>query len=136
MGEYVTRAQHGDHFFVGGGWFVDVGHQRQAGLLRHLQRDVQRGNTLVARGMAPDAHLDADDHVAVGVSHLSGGHRVHQADVLALAHHHGVGEAIDSGVAHMQVGQDPDGGALDHVLAEAHEVAGAGRARVDRGGDA
>ena len=84
----------------------------------------------------PDAHLDADDHVAVGVGDLHGVDRVHQAQLLALAHHDAVGEAVDAGVRHVQVGEDAHLARLDHVLAEAGEVAGPGAAGVDRGGDA
>ena len=86
--------------------------------------------------MQPDAHLDADDHVAVGVGHLDGVDGVHQAQVAALAHHDAVGEAEDAGVRHVQVGQDAHLGRLDHVLAETGEVAGARAAGVDRGRDA
>jgi len=35
------------------------------GFLGDLQRRCRAGDTLVARGMAADAHLDADDDVAV-----------------------------------------------------------------------
>ena len=36
----------------------------------------------------------------------------------------------------MQVGEDADLARLDHMLAEAREIAGAGAAGIDRGGDA
>ena len=44
--------------------------------------------------------------VAVGVGHLHGADRVHQPQLLALAHHHAVGEGVDAGVRDVQVGED------------------------------
>ena len=82
--------------------------------------------------MHADAHLDADDHVAVGVRHLDGIDGVHQAQIRALAHHHAVREAEDAGVRHVQVGQDAHLRRLDHVLAETGEVTWPRAAGVDR----
>ena len=62
--------------------------------------------------------------------------RVHQPQLLALADHHAVGEGVDAGVRDVQVGEDAHLARLDHVLAEAGEVAGTGAAGVDRGGHA
>ena len=72
----------------------------------HLQRDVERHGARVARGAAADTHLDADDHVAVGVGDLHRADRVHQAQLLALADHDAVGEGVDAGVRDVQVGED------------------------------
>ena len=54
---------------------------------------------------------------------------------MALADHDAVREAVDAGERDVQIGQDADRAALDHVLAEAREIARAGGAGVDAGGD-
>ena len=100
------------------------------------QRDVERHDARGAGRMAPDPHLDADDDVAVGIGHLDGVERRHQAQLLALAHQDPVREGEDAGVRDVQVGQDAHRAALDHVLAEAGEVAGAGAAGIDGRGHA
>ena len=84
----------------------------------------------------PTAHLDADDEVAVGLRHGDGVDRIHQPDLLALADHDPMREAEDAGVRDMQIGENADLARLDHVLAEAREIARAGAAGVDRRGDA
>ena len=89
-----------------------------------------------ARGAAADPHLDADDHVAVGVGDLDRVDRGHQPQILALADHDALGEGVDAGKRDVQVGEDAHLARLDHVLAEAREIAGAGAAGIDRRGDA
>ena len=86
--------------------------------------------------MQADPHLDADDEVAVGLRHRDGVDRVHQPQLLALADHDPMREAEDAGVRDVQIGQDAHLARLDHVLAEAREIARAGAAGVDRRGDA
>jgi len=83
-----------------------------------------------------DAHLDADNQVAVLLGHRDGVDRIHQPDLLALADHDPVREAENAGVRYMQIGENADLARLDHMLAEARKVARAGAAGVDRGGDA
>ena len=101
-----------------------------------LQGDIERRDAGGAARVLADPHLDADDHVAVGVRHLHRLGRRHQAELLALAHHHGLGERVDAGERDVQVGEDAHRAGLDHVLAEAGEIAGPGAAGVDRSGDA
>ena len=86
--------------------------------------------------MEADPHLDADDEVAVGLGHLDRVDRIHQPELLALADHDPLREAEDAGMRDVQIGEDADLARLDHVLAEAREIARAGAAGVDRGGDA
>ena len=68
--------------------------------------------------------------------HLDGVDRIHQPHLLALADHDPMREAEDAGMRDMQIGQNADLARLDHVLAEAREIARAGAAGVDRRGDA
>src|SRR5712675_3013797 len=81
-------------------------------------------------------HLDADDEVAVGLGHGDGVDRIHQPELLTLADHDPMREAENAGVRHMQVGENADLARLDHMLAEACEIARAGAAGIDRRGDA
>ena len=71
---------------------------------------------------------------ASATSHRLG--RRHQPHLLALADHHGLRETVDARERHMQIGEDAHFAALDHVLAEAREIARPGAAGVDRRGDA
>ncbi|MGY4354189.1 hypothetical protein ACVW0J_000682 [Bradyrhizobium sp. i1.7.7] len=103
---------------------------------RDLERDVERHDPRRARGVQPHAHLDADDEVAVGIGHLGRLDRVHQPQLLALADHDPVREAEDAGMRDVQIGEDADLARLDHMLAEAREIAGTGTAGIDRSGDA
>ena len=75
----------------------------------------ERGHALVAAGVASDPHLDPHDHVAICICNGSGGDRVHEADVLALANHDGVGKSVDAGMRDMEIGKDPNLRALDHM---------------------
>ena len=62
--------------------------------------------------------------------------RIHEPHVLAFADMHIAREAINAGMRDMQIGIDARPRRLDHMLGEAREIAGAGRTRIDRGGDA
>ena len=62
--------------------------------------------------------------------------RVDQAHIGVLAHHDRLGEGEDAGEGDVEIGQDADRRRLDHVLAKAVEVARAGAAGIDEGGDA
>src|SRR5450631_2517905 len=115
---------------------VDMRHQRHADLLGDLKRNFERHDRRRARGVAAYSHLDADDEVAVEVRHAGGVDRIHQPDLLTLADHDPMREAEDAGVRDMQISEDADLARLDHVLAEAREITGAGAAGVDRRGDA
>ncbi|GMO90059.1 hypothetical protein BwSH17_77590 [Bradyrhizobium ottawaense] len=111
-------------------------HQGHADLVGNLERNVERHHPRRARGMQADAHLDADDDIAVGIGHLGRLDRIHQPQFLALADHDPVREAEDAGMRHVQISKDADLARLDHMLAEAGEIAGSGAASVDRRGDA
>jgi hypothetical protein len=54
---------------------------------------------------------------------------------VAFAHHDPAGEAEDAGEGNVQIDQDADPARLDHMPAEAREVAGPGATGVDAGGD-
>lgn len=86
--------------------------------------------------MQPHAHLDADDEIAVGVGHLGRLDRIHQPQLLALADHDPVREAENAGMRDMQISEDTNLARLDHMLAEAREIARPRTAGIDRGGDA
>ncbi len=131
--EHVARAQARDHLLVARRRMIDMRHQRHTEFLGNLERHIERCRAGRAGRMHADAHLDADDDVAIGVRHAHRVRRCHQAHVLALADHDRVGERIDAGEGDVQVGEDAHARRLDDVLAEAREVAGAGTARIDRG---
>src|SRR5713101_2658116 len=86
--------------------------------------------------MKPDPDLDADDEIAILIRHRDGVDRIHQPDLLTLADHDPMREAVDAGVRDMKIGENTDLARLDHVLAEAREIAGTGAAGIDRRGDA
>ena len=90
-------AQAGDDGLVGGRRLVDVQHERQAGLLGHQQRHVERGDAGRAAGDPADADLDADDQVLVGEGHFDRVAGGHEADVVAFAHHDAMAEGEDAG---------------------------------------
>ena len=118
MGEHVARPQARDHLFVARRRLVDVRHHRHADFVRDLERDVERHRARAARGASAHADLDADDDVAIGIGDL---HRIdgrHQPDLLALADHDPMREAVDAGMRDMQVGQNANLAGLDHVLAK------------------
>ena len=115
---------------------VDMRHQRQAGLVSDLERDVERCDARRARGVLADAHLDAGDDVAVGVHDGDRLGRRDQPHLLALADPDLRREAEDAGEGDVQQRHDPDRRRLDDVLAEAGKVSRPGAAGVDGGRDA
>ena len=129
MGENVARTQPGEHLLVARRRMVDMRHQRHADLVCDLKRDLERHDTRRARRMEADPDLDADDEIAVRVRHVSGVDRIYQPELLALAYHDPIREAEDAGMRDMQVGENADLARLDHVLAEAREIARARRCR-------
>ena len=68
--------------------------------------------------------------------HANGLARIEQPHVCGFAHHHRLGEGEDAGERDVEERQDADRRGLDHVLAEAVEVAGACAAGIDEGRDA
>ena len=136
VGEDVTRAQAAHHLVARGRRRIEMRHHRQAGLLGDVERDVERHDARVAAGRLADANLDAQHQVLVLACHAHRLARVEQPHVGALAHHHGLGEGEDAGEGDIEERQDPDRRGLDHVLAEAREVAGPGAAGIDEGRDA
>jgi hypothetical protein len=94
-------------------------HDGHADLLGNLRRDVERHSPRAAGRAGADAHLDADDDVAIGVRHLSRVDRGHEADLLALTDHHAGREGVDACEGDMEIGEDAHLAAFDHVLAEA-----------------
>jgi hypothetical protein len=110
-------------------------HDRHADLLRDLQRHLERHVAELVAGAAPDPDLDAEDQVAVLLRHARAFARIEQSQVGGLADHDLLREGVDAGIGQVQVRQDAHGRGLDHVRAEAVEVAGPGAARVDEGRD-
>ena len=133
VGQHVARAQHVQHLVPRRRRVVDVRHHRQAQLVGHLDRQRQRRQAGIAAGLGADARLDADDDVRVLARRRAAFVRVEQPHVGALADHHVLGEGEDAGKRDVDVGQDARPGRLDHVLAEAGEIACAGAAGVDEG---
>ena len=128
MGQHIARAQPRQHLLIARRRMVDMRHQGHADLLRHFERDLERHQPRGARGEQTDPDLDADDEVAILVRDARGIDRIHQAQLLAFADHHPVGEAEDAGMRDMQIGQDANLARLDHMLAETRKVARAGAA--------
>ena len=87
-------------------------------------------------GVLADPHLDADDDVAVGVGDLDRLARRHQPEIAAFADHDPPRKGEDAGEGDVQIGEDARLAPLDHMLAEAEEIAGPGAAGVDHGRDA
>ena len=135
VGQHVARPQPLDDGLVGRRRLVDMHHHRQAGFVRDLERDIERRDAARSAGVAADADLDADDHVAVGVRHLDRLARGHQADVVAFADHDALRKGEDAGEGDMEIDEDADSARIDDVLAEAGEIARPGAAGVDAGGD-
>ena len=129
--QHVAGTQPRHHLLIARRRMIDVAHQGHADLLGHLERDFERHDPGGAGGVQADPHLDADDEVAVGVRDFGRADRIHQPQLLALADHDAVGEAKDAGMRDMQIGEDAHLARLDHMLAEAREIAGAGAAGVD-----
>src|SRR5215470_19868241 len=68
--QYVSRTQPVEHLFVTWWRMIDMGHERHADLVGDLQRDVEGHCVRATRGNGADAHLDADDNVAIGARDL------------------------------------------------------------------
>ena len=109
-----------------------MGHQRHADRVSDLERYVERHRAGATGRMGADAHLDADDNVAIGVRDLDRIQRRQQADFLALSDHHASRIGKDAGEGHVQIGKDTHRAGLDHMLAETRKVPGAGAAGVNR----
>ena len=136
MGQNVARTQACDHLLIARRRMVDMRHQRHADLLGDLKRDVERHDSRGARGVLAYPHLDADDEVAIILRHLDRVDRIHQPELLALADHDPMREAEDAGMRDVQISENAHLTRLDHVLAEAREIARAGAAGVNRRGNA
>ncbi len=105
----------------------DVGHQRDSGERRSLQRRVEGVRDVPAAGLRPEAHLHADQDVAMVRDDRRGLARPGQAHVVQLADQ-GRDQARGRDV---EKGQHADGCRLDRVPAEGREVREAGGPRVD-----
>ena len=112
--------------YDGGGWSI----------CGDFQCDAERVRPLRSRCVATDAHLDADDEIAIGVGDGDRIGRRHQPDVLAFANHDGVREPVDASERDMKIGENANLAWFDHMLAEAREISRAGAAGVDRSSDA
>ena len=87
VGQHVTGTQPRDDLLVGWRRLVDVHHHRQAGLVGDLFGDVQRHDSRCSARRPPNADLDADDEVAVGLDHVDAVPRGEQPNVVSLSHH-------------------------------------------------
>ena len=133
VGQHVPRTQPRDDLLVGRRRLVDVHHHRQAGLVGDLFGDVQRHDSRRPARRPPNADLDADDEVAVGLDHVDAVPRSEQPDVVSLSHHDALREGVDPGEGHMEVWEDAHRAPLDDMLAEAGEIARTRAAGVDAG---
>ena len=48
MGQDISRAEPVHHFLIGGRRFADMGHEGDARVFRHIERDVEGSDPLVA----------------------------------------------------------------------------------------
>jgi hypothetical protein len=133
VGQHVARTHAIEHVAPPRRREIDVRHDRQRELLGDLDRELEREDAMSFAGVAPDAHLDADDQIAMLPGDLQAFAGVQQANVAGLTHHHGFGEREDAGERDVEIGQDADRRPLDHELAKAEKVARSGAARVDQG---
>src|SRR3546814_1076586 len=100
---------------------VEMRHQRHAHRLGDFQRHLERRRSGIAAGRSSDAHLDADDQIAVRLRDARALDQVEQAQILALADHHGPAEGEDAGEGDVQIGEHPHRGGLDDEASEAVE---------------
>ncbi len=136
VGQHVARAHFVNNGVVGWRGVVKVDHERHADFLGNEEGCVERRDALGARGSHANADLDANDEIAILVRDAGCISWRHHADVLALADHDGGGEGVDARKRDVEIGEDTGVRRFDNVLAEPGEIAGTGRAGVDRGGDA
>jgi hypothetical protein len=111
-----------------------MGHQRQVKRIGGFERHFQRAKAQLAGDRAADAHLHADDAVAVGLD-LGHAfiHRQHRAQ-RRFADRDALVEAENAGERDVEEGEDPVGRVDHHVVAETVIVAGAGAAGIDQRG--
>ena len=122
-----------EHLLVARRRMVDVAHQRHARPRRPPAARCRAARCRSCpRRTRPTRTLMPTITSRLAFGHLHRVDRVHQAQLLALAHHHAVGEGVDAGVRDVQIGEDAHLARLDHVLAEAGEIAGPGAAGIDR----
>lgn len=132
VGEDVAGAQHLHDLLRVGRAHVDMRHQRQAGAIGDLHRDLERGDAGGAAGLAADVRLDADDDVAIGLDGVDAFAGMDQAHVAAFADHDAfLSRSRDAGEGNVHISENARGDRLDDMAAEAGEVAGAGAAGVD-----
>jgi hypothetical protein len=106
MGQHVTWAQARQHLLAGGRRVIEMRHDRQAGFLGDLDRHVERRDAVCAASHPADAHLHADDQVAVLVDHTHALGGIEQPDIHAFPHHDRLAEGKDAGEGDVQIGQD------------------------------
>ena len=134
--EHISLAHQAHHLVARRRRRIEMGHQRQAGFLGDVEGNMERHHPGIGACRLADAHLDAQHQVLVLPRDTHGFTRIDQPHVGALAHHHGLREGKDAGEGDVEIRKDSNGRGLDHVLAEAVEIAGPGAAGIDEGGDA
>jgi hypothetical protein len=87
VGQHAPRTQPRDNLLVGGRRLVDVHHHRKASLVGDLLSDIEWHDSRCPARHTPNADLDADDEVAVGLDHVDAVPRRKQPDVVPLPHH-------------------------------------------------
>ena len=113
-----------------------MAHHRETHRLRDLERHLERRHPGGAARLVADTHLDADHEIAVFLRDLPALAEVEQADIGALAHHHARTEREDARERDVEIGQNPHGRGLDHMPAEAQEIARTRGTGIDEGGRA
>src|SRR5437016_1755935 len=114
VSQYVSRAQPVEDLLVAWRRMIDMGHERQTDFVGNLQSDIERYCARAARSMSPDAHLDADDNVAIGVRHLHCIERRQQAYLFAFPDHYAWRKSINACEGDVQKGKNAHCATLDH----------------------
>ena len=130
MGQHVALAQQRQRFLAAGRRVVQMTHHRQAGGIRHFQRDFQRGGALAAAGGHADPHLDAANDIAVFLDRVQAGFGMQQAEIGAFADHYHLGEGEDAGKRDVDIADDVHVRRLDDMPAVAVEIRWARRAGI------
>ena len=106
-------------------------HDREPGLCRDFERDIEGCHPRGAAGIAPDSHLDAGDQIAVGLDDPHAFTRVEEPQIGAFADHHAGTEGEDAGKGNVEEGDDAQRRRLDHMAAKTVKIAGPGAAGID-----
>ena len=131
MRQDITSAQPREHLEPARRRVVEMRHDREPGLGRDFEGDVERCHPGGAPGIAPDPDLDTGDQLAVGVDNADAFARVEKPQIGAFADHHTGAKGEDAGKRDIQERDDAQRRRLDHEAPKAMEIAGAGAAGIN-----